>query len=290
MKLVSVAVAAVLLVACGDTSDDEVAVESRSSTDTTTADTVAPSATDSAETSAATIPAATTETTPSPETSGPADDPATAGSRDEYVDALATGLIGDPDFPVAEDEAECLAGSLVDAIGMETFEAAGASPSDLAAAEDFAEVGVELPADFEDRAAGAIVDCIDIPRVAREGLARSTGLPTESLECVTDDIDVEALGALLATALVDTTGARESGQSFGEQLVVGLPPDCAKTFFLEVGAAGGDIDDQQRACLDENLPAADVKALFEAQLGTPDDIQSAVAAVRPVLVECGVDA
>ncbi len=133
----------------------------------------------------------------------------TPAESNEYSEALAEGYKTDPDFPLSDDESDCLAREFVAALGGPTaFEAAGVAPGDL--------VGVDNPLRQVDPAAeqaraagGAFSTCgVRIVDVLFEPGSISEDVRTCIEDALTDEVlgeafvaDVEAGGDVIGDAL-----------------------------------------------------------------------------------------
>jgi hypothetical protein len=135
-----------------------------------------------------------------------------AAAGDEYVDALAETMTeGQDEISLDDETAECVATATIDMVGADALEEAGISPEDLAEAESFADVDVELPADAVTQLGTAIGEC-EVAEPMRpiliEGFVSGSGadLPAEATTCLEENIDDEGVGNALATAFVEGSG------------------------------------------------------------------------------------
>ena len=79
------------------------------------------------------------------------------GSDSELVDAMAAQLTEDESVPVSEDEAQCIAGDIVDGVGEDRLEELGVTADSVS--DDSAGDITEL--DFTDEEVTVLVDSID---------------------------------------------------------------------------------------------------------------------------------
>lgn len=206
-----------------------------------------------------------------------------------YVDALSDQLATIQDFQLEDDDADCLAADMVDLIGAENLEDAGISPEDLARSGDLSSLDVELPDDTEERLTSAFDECVDLGELVADQLALQYGIPSGTLDCIAEENDDKQLASLLAPLLLDADAdATEQGEEFGNELLLGLSADCSQTIFLESGVAAGEIDEEQRACLEEDLEPGLAKQILaegnDPQGGDPEVLEAAQSALQA----CGV--
>lgn len=108
-----------------------------------------------------------------------------SGTAGEYADAIASEFEADPESGVdfTDDEARCIAGEMVDAVGVDAFEDAGIEPSDITdGTSEFSDFGQTLSdeqaADVVDAVFGG--DCVDFAEMMGEAfVAESGGQVTE---------------------------------------------------------------------------------------------------------------
>lgn len=121
------------------------------------------------------------------------DSSSSSGSAEsnEYSEALAEGYKADTDFPLSDDESDCVAREFVDAVGgPAAFEAAEVSPEDL--------VGVDNPlrqvepSDEQARAAGAAFSTCGVRIV--DLLFEPGSISDEVRTCIEDALTDEVLG------------------------------------------------------------------------------------------------
>ncbi|WP_423982342.1 hypothetical protein [Ilumatobacter sp.] len=212
-----------------------------------------------------------------------------SAAEDPYVDALLDDLETDPEFPIGEAEAECIARGAVQAIGVESLESADVSPEELAQAPALADLDADLGSDIEARLTERISECDGLADVIVAGVTADLGVTDGSLDCVTEEFDVEKFSALLASSLLDGGDSGAVGEAFGEDVVLGLSDDCSKQLFLAIGVAEGAIDEGQLACLEDELDPAVTKQLIAAEDGDSDAAADAIESAQAALSTCGVD-
>lgn len=241
---------------------------------------------DSAETTPDTSAESTPDTTPdtAPETT-----PETGGDSQPYVDLIVDDLAGDPAFPISDEAAECIARVTVETIGVDELESAGVTPEDFARAGALTDLGIKVAPDFTAQLAEQFDDCADFGATIADGLVTDLNVVEGSLDCVGDELDRAEFNMLLAEALASGGDSSAAGETFGEELILGLSDECSKDFFLAVGLADGLIDETQQSCLDEQLEPALAKQLLGAQAADAAAAEAAATAIRPVLIACGVE-
>lgn len=123
---------------------------------------------------------------------GDAMDDCIADSRQVLVDAVAAGILEEPDpaFPVSESEATCVAEGVIDDLGLSRLIVVGVQ-SERLGGDQFASLEDHEVQSFTD----AFVECIDVRTILLDNIAAG-GASEEVLACLDDNIadeDIEAL-------------------------------------------------------------------------------------------------
>jgi hypothetical protein len=126
----------------------------------------------------------------------------------EYVEAIMAGHLNDEPRP-DEGQSRCAAERWVDAVGVETFEAADVTPEDVrAAAEedvDFMHL-IELTDAQGGEIADIMIDCIDMAGLMVESMSASPDfpdLPADQLACVATEMErTEAFRELMKAGVL----------------------------------------------------------------------------------------
>lgn len=123
---------------------------------------------------------------------GDAMDQCVADSREVLVDAVAEGILEEPDpnFPVTESEATCVAEGVIDELGLSRLIVIGVQ-TERQGGDQFAALEAGEVQAFTD----AFVSCIDVRTILLDNIATG-GAPEDVLACldanITDE-DIEAL-------------------------------------------------------------------------------------------------
>jgi hypothetical protein len=140
-----------------------------------------------------------------------------------YVDALSEELQSDQDFPIEEDQADCIAEASIDALGAGFLEDNDISPEDVADVDGPDELDVELSEDQARGTAAAFVDC----DVSFGEAFAGAGASDEAIECVDDNLDDDVLvDAFTAQYLGDED---EANQIF-EEMFTTVSEECEDLF------------------------------------------------------------
>lgn len=112
--------------------------------------------------------------------------------RDVLVDSVTAGIIDEPDpnFPVAEPEARCVAADMVDGVSLQRLIIIGVQ-SEGEGTEQFSDLSEEETETFTQ----AFIDCLDVRQILLDGMS-ANGVPDEVLACLDEEItdaDIEAL-------------------------------------------------------------------------------------------------
>jgi hypothetical protein len=94
-----------------------------------------------------------------------------APDRQAYVDEAVKSIQDQEDFEVTDAEAECLAGAVVDTIGVDELDDAGVSPREFGSADSFQDLDLDLGRSTIDDMARRVNDCeIDVSGVFIDSL------------------------------------------------------------------------------------------------------------------------
>ncbi len=120
-----------------------------------------------------------------------ADSSSTAAESNEYSESLAEGYKADPDFPLSDDESDCVAREFVAAVGGPTaFEAAEVAPEDLTGVDN--PLRQVDPSDDQARAAGGAFSTCGVRIV--DVLFEPGSISDEVRTCIEDALTDEVLG------------------------------------------------------------------------------------------------
>ncbi len=125
-----------------------------------------------------------------------------SASSNEYSDAVAEAIQSEGDVPFSDDEVDCLARELVDAVGgASAFEDAGVSVDDLSSSADLSDSGLDIGEDEARAVAGSFSKCdINLTDAFLEDLGDD--VPDEVRSCIEDNLDEDTFADLFADALV----------------------------------------------------------------------------------------
>jgi hypothetical protein len=185
---------------------------------------------------------------------GCGDDGGGAGADAQpYVDALVDEM-RDDDAPFEDDVAECIAAAMVDAVGVDQLEEAGVEPADLARADDFDEVDIDLDDRSTDQLAGALEECRAgeaFGEFLADSFAEEAGgeLSAAARGCITDDIAGAGIEPVLAASMADEDAADGLELALLES-VASCPGAMAELFTFGIEEqAGTTLSDEARACV-----------------------------------------
>ncbi len=137
-------------------------------------------------------------------------DPVSGGSREDYVDALASTFTEEDGEIYTSDQVQCMAEHFVDTIGVDGFEQAGVTPE--MAADDGVMDELEIDEPTAREMAGAFASCdVNIREIFLEQLSAGQEMTAEQRACVegvlTDDAIVESF-------VIDITGDETTEDPF----------------------------------------------------------------------------
>src|SRR5262245_50927728 len=187
------------------------------------------------------------------------------GESEEYVTAVAASLREDEEegLTLDEEQATCLATGLVDLIGGAALREAGITPQELADAEHFRTLDVEVPDDGTERMTVTLVDCELVEPL--EGLMTDsfveeldTDVRPDATACLADAMDDQAVAEAFAAGYVE--GSEEQiAALMGSS--VGACPEVASLILLS--EAPDDLSPEAEACV-RDFVAANVDLVSEA--------------------------
>lgn len=131
------------------------------------------------------------------------DDGGSSAASNEYSDAVAEAIRSEGDVPFSDDEVDCLARELVDAIGgPSAFEDAGIEADDLEGTANLADSGLEVSDEQAEDIAASFGKCdIDLTDAFLSDLGDE--VPDEVKSCVEDNLSEDAFADLFSQAFVD---------------------------------------------------------------------------------------
>jgi hypothetical protein len=120
--------------------------------------------------------------------------------RADYEAVLSAGA-GD-DFGLSDDDAECFAGVLIDIVGVDGLEAAGAYDKIQDNPDgNLADFGIEL----DDQQGADLLEglngCTDMRALLETQLASDGSVPPEGAQCLVDNLDDDTFDQLMTAAL-----------------------------------------------------------------------------------------
>lgn len=172
------------------------------------ADGAAPASTSSTTSGSSTAdPSTTTTEAEAEETTTTEGGGGAPSSKQAYIDAVAETMrdVEDSDFPIDDDQADCLAPRWVDAIGYETLLDAGVTPEVLGGSEDG-----DTTAEFEDVVdrprAEKLVDAfgacgIDLDEFFYDSLTSDGSATADQVECLRGRLPDEFVRDLMVTSM-----------------------------------------------------------------------------------------
>jgi len=133
-----------------------------------------------------------------------------SSEEQEYVDAAVSTFDPEEDAPLTEEDARCIATSMVDNLGVERLEELGITP------ESFGDEESALPEDLDEDEANRVVDgfegCFDMTQLFLEGIDEDGALSPEARECLADAFDEDVTRRIFVTMLTEGEDALEEDQ------------------------------------------------------------------------------
>ncbi|WP_134772975.1 hypothetical protein [Ornithinimicrobium flavum] len=116
----------------------------------------------------------------------------------QAAEAISTSMMeeSDEEFPVAQDEADCVGEGLVDRVGVEQLQEYGMLTDDLQVDDSVSDVTME-EADA-DAAAEVFVGCVDAQAMLIEQMGQDGTMTEEQQECVAEAFDDETLTGMFS--------------------------------------------------------------------------------------------
>jgi hypothetical protein len=207
------------------------------------------------------------------------------GDDNAYVEALAASMNEEQDdITLGEEDANCVASSIVDLVGVDALEEADISPEEFAAAESFSDVDVELPEDAAAQLGQSMGEC-DVAGAMRpvvvEQFAAEAGaeLPAEATACLEENIDNQAAADALAAAFID--GSQEGIETMVTDALLACP-DVSTALILS--EAGTEPTPEAQACVRsfvEGHPDLARAAFVERDQAAAEDLGVQLAGACP---------
>jgi hypothetical protein len=134
----------------------------------------------------------------------------------DYVDGALEGFDEEEEAPLTEEDARCIATSMVKAVGVDELEAAGITPESFSSDDEIPE-GLE-----EDQAraiVGGIKGCIDMLELFVEGIAEDTELSEDARACLADQFDDDLVDRLMVTMLTEGEDGLDPSTGVGAEVM-----------------------------------------------------------------------
>lgn len=200
-----------------------------------------------------------------------------------FVVALADVAEGDPQFPLTAAQARCMAEAIVGNLDVDALVDAGVTPEELAGSSLSPELAGQIDAGRDEIAAD--VAACQLSDVFATQFIDEFGLPKQAATCIADNVDDEEFATLLVGAFLGEQGSVE-GEAFGRDLMAGLDGPCARVVVTELlASAGGGANDEQRACVAENL-TEDLATRVLESAAAEDDAPEVRAEVEALIAGC----
>jgi hypothetical protein len=133
-----------------------------------------------------------------------------------YVDEALEGFDPEEEAPLTEDDARCVATSMVEGVGVERLEEVGLTPESFSSDED-------LPDGLAVEDAQTIVDgmkgCIDLQELMLAGIAEDASLSEETQECLAEHFDDDLVERSMVALLSEGTDALSEQSGVGAELM-----------------------------------------------------------------------
>lgn len=125
---------------------------------------------------------------------------AACGNDDEAqaAEAISASMMeeSDEDFPVDQEQADCVGEGMVDRIGVEQLQEYGLLTDDLEVAGQVTDVTMEE--EDADNAADVLVGCVDAQAMLTEQFAADDTMGEQEQECINEVLDNDALTELFS--------------------------------------------------------------------------------------------
>jgi len=148
------------------------------------------------------------------------------GDEQAYVDALTSQLRDDDTFgDLSADQATCIAGGWVDALGADDLSAAGIDPDDLVSGDIREDLGDVLDEGTATEMISALGDCgVDVDQLLADQLRSGGSVPADKVDCIIGALPDGYVEQLLATSLSGGRDALDADPTLKEPLI-----DAAKS-------------------------------------------------------------
>jgi hypothetical protein len=186
----------------------------------------------------------------SDETTTADEDGAVDVAAEEYAEALAASWSeAGQGAPLSETQTNCVATGLVELVGVDALAQAGISPTEFAAAADYASLDIELPDDPSARMGDALAECDlveTLEGVMIDGIRDVVGLelPPDAVTCLSDQLDDRAVATAWGETFV--SGSTERIQAVLAPAVGGCP---AVVTAVLIAQAPAELTPDAEACV-----------------------------------------
>ncbi len=133
-----------------------------------------------------------------------------SGSGDPELEAaIAAEILAEADdsIPVDADQADCVAGEIVSALGTDRLEELGVTSDSVPAIED-----VEFTLDEANSVVDGYADCVDLLELMKQDMAADAG--DEAADCFVDAMGLDTVKAVIASEMAGSEPDSEVDAAF----------------------------------------------------------------------------
>jgi hypothetical protein len=134
-----------------------------------------------------------------------------------YVDEAVEGFDPDRDAPMTEDDARCIATSMVETLGVDRLEEMGLTPESFASDAELPD-GAVSEADARTMVDG-ISDCIDLRELFLAGFTEDESLSPEAVECLSEQFDEDLVTRSMVVLLSEGEDALSETSGVGAEMM-----------------------------------------------------------------------
>lgn len=180
-------------------------------------------------------------------------------------------------FALNAQDARCMAEAVVTQLDLDQLQNDGVSPQELGNASDLTEFSDAVQPEASDDLPEELAAC-NLGNGLLQTFATAFGTSVETIDCVGASIDDAEVAGLYASTLLTGADGEAAGQEYGEELIAGLPGDCARTVVLALLLEGDAITDAEVPCLEQEMSDELARQMIGPD-GSSSEVQAGVGSL-----------
>ena len=189
-----------------------------------------------------------------------------------YIDAAVASIQEEDEggFALDDENAECIARATIEGIGVDTLEENEITPEDIADAEEFTELGLEIDEETATAIGDRLNEC-DLAAALLGSMETQLGSTTEEERaCIEENLQDADLGNVMANAIL----GEESETEAADPVFAALAecPDAIASLMVQAmeDSAGEVLSEAAKTCIRDHIASVS-DTVVEVMQGTGDE-------------------